>query len=142
MKKNLGFFIAVDVIFLAVSVWFFMFSGLFKVDSETNRWFAMTYIFTVLCIAVFTPSTGFLSVKPTWEDKENEKVLQLFSGVLLGLAAYSAICYVGDTESFWAFLLIFLQLIFSFFLILAIEILLKGLLKLKKLFHSKLSRVY
>jgi len=142
MKKNLGFFITVDIVFLAVSVWFFIVSGLFQIDSETNRWITITYTFTILSIAVFIPSIGFLSIKPTWEDVENEKILKLFSKVFLVLAVCSAICYCGDEGSFWAFCLILSEVVASFILIVIIELLLGSLLKIGKLFQYKFSRIY
>ena len=143
MKKNLEFFIVVDIIFLAVSVWFFIVSGLFQIDSETNLWFAITYVFTILCVAIFIPSIGFLSAEQLiLKDMENEKILRLLSGVFFLLAAYSAICYAGDTKSLWAFFLIFTQLVASFILIVIIELLMGSLLNIGKLFQYKFSRVY
>ena len=140
MKKDFGFFIIVDIVFLAVSVWFFIVSGLFHVDSETNLWFAATYILTTLCVVVFLPSAGFLNIRPLWRGEENKKTLQLLSKIFLVLAACSAICYRGDTESFLAFFLIFSQLVGSFILIIAIEILVGSVFEIGKLF--RLRRVY
>jgi len=142
MKKDFGFFIIVDIVFLAVSVWFFIVSGLFRIYSETNIWFATTYVFTILCVAIFIPSVGFLSAELTLKDTENEKILRLFSGVFLLLAAYSAICYTGDAKSLWAFFLIFAQLTASFILIIAIGVVLESLLKIGKFFRLKLHSVY
>ena len=81
MKKDFGFFIIVDIVFLAVSVWFFIVSGLFHVDSETNLWFAATYILTTLCVVVFLPSAGFLNIRPLERRRKQKNTSAAFQNI-------------------------------------------------------------